>query len=236
MIQCILFDFFGTLVDYDENRSAQSYAETYEFLSDAAIGTDSGAAMSYGAFMSATDAAFTQLTTQSQLTLIEFSMIEAMGRVADELGIPLDNPTLIELATRYTLEWSKGVVPIPGIKRFLTSLQHKYRLGLISNTHFRPMVDRLLDEMEISNLFEVVVTSDVHGCLKPHPRIFNDTLDQLNIPAKDAVYVGDNYRADYLGATQVGLSCYLIGKNARIPAEYQLPTVLDLPVHLFHQV
>ena len=35
-----------------------------------------------------------------------------------------------------------------------------------------------------------------------------------------------------LGATGVGMPCYLIGKHARVPRENQIPTVMDLPLHL----
>ena len=94
------------------------------------------------------------------------------------------------------------------------------------------MVDYLIDAMELTELFEVVMTSAQHGRRKPHPDIFADTLDIMSLAPDNAIYVGDNYSDDYVGSGNAGLSCLLVGRHARVPVDRQLRTIFDLPIDL----
>ena len=229
MITSVLFDFFGTLVDYGRIRNEIDYTHTHEMLKSY------GAKTEYLDFLKLAEVVFADFERDSKRDQIEFSMAQVMQALGDLMEIDLDEQALASLAESYTKEWSSNVVPVTDVRRFLTRLERDFRLGLITNTHYLPLVQRLLIEMDIDGLFEIVMTSIVHGRLKPHPDIFNDTLDQLGIAHSEAVYVGDNYQADYVGATQVGMRCYLVGQHARVPVEYQIPTVLDLPLHQLRQ-
>jgi putative hydrolase of the HAD superfamily len=139
---------------------------------------------------------------------------------------------LDEFVDRYTKDWSAPVAPIENVQTFLRRCQKQFITGLITNTHHEPMVASLLSSFALDG-FKIVTTSVEHGRPKPHASIFLDTLEKLKIAPNNAVYVGDTYSADYIGATNAGLQCYLIGKHARVPREFQIPTVLDLPIHLF---
>jgi len=47
------------------------------------------------------------------------------------------------------------------------------------------------------------------GYLKPHPAIFEHTLNQLGIQPEEAVFVGDNPIADIAGAQAAGMQAVL---------------------------
>jgi len=49
------------------------------------------------------------------------------------------------------------------------------------------MTDRLLDEMEITSLFETVVMSIDHGHQKPNAKILADSLSELDVLLTDHV-------------------------------------------------
>ncbi|HIL84680.1 MAG TPA: hypothetical protein EYG52_14365, partial [Pseudomonadales bacterium] len=66
---------------------------------------------------------------------------------------------------------------------------------------------------------------------KPHPLIFELTLEKLGLTAEQAIYIGDSYERDYKGARSVGMDCQLIGRHARVPRDNQLRNILDLAIN-----
>lgn len=82
------------------------------------------------------------------------------------------------------------------------------RLAVVSNSDGK--VDEALRAAGLREHFEVVVDSTVAGVEKPDPRIFAVALEQLGVAAADAVYVGDVYEVDVVGARAAGLSPVLL--------------------------
>jgi epoxide hydrolase-like predicted phosphatase len=68
---------------------------------------------------------------------------------------------------------------------------HKsYKTGLITNAH-HDFIDTILSENNLSQLFDVTVVSSRLGVIKPDPRIFEYTLDKLQIEPAEAVFIDD---------------------------------------------
>jgi putative hydrolase of the HAD superfamily len=61
---------------------------------------------------------------------------------------------------------------------------------------------------------DVLVTSAQIGYRKPHPRIYQATLDQAGFSAVDAVFVGDSLRTDALGPQRAGIRSVLLAHDA----------------------
>ena len=89
-------------------------------------------------------------------------------------------------------------------------LAGRYRLSIISNTHYPALIHRNLAAMGIAGHFAQVVTSVEVGIRKPHPAIFGQALRALDLDPGSALYVGDSYGDDYEGARAAGLECVLI--------------------------
>lgn len=89
----------------------------------------------------------------------------------------------------------------------LTKLAGTYRLALMSNTGFvngaemRPA----LQAIGLLDLFTYQLFSDEVGANKPHALIYQALLNQSGVPADQIVHIGDNRRADYDGATAMGM-------------------------------
>jgi len=99
----------------------------------------------------------------------------------------------------------------PDAKRTLKSLRERgYRLGLISNTHWR--IPESLRE-EFKNLFDVVTLSYEHGYAKPHPSIFEVTLNGLGVDADVCLHVGDDPISDIRGARGVGMKTAFVQRD-----------------------
>jgi putative hydrolase of the HAD superfamily len=54
------------------------------------------------------------------------------------------------------------------------------------------------------------------GVEKPDPRIFRMALERMGIEPEDAVYVGDVYEIDVVGARAAGMRAYLIDPLMRL--------------------
>jgi len=88
------------------------------------------------------------------------------------------------------------------------------RMAVISNTEDGRLEDSL-GSAQLASHFEVLIDSQLVGCRKPEAEIFRLTLQRLGIKPHEAVYVGDSYGYDVLGAQQAGLHSVLIDRLDR---------------------
>ena len=83
------------------------------------------------------------------------------------------------------------------------------RVGVISNTEDGRLKE-LLEMVGVAEHFELLVDSYICGVRKPDAAIFHHALEQLKIAPDEAVYVGDSYGHDVLGARRAGLRAILL--------------------------
>lgn len=83
-----------------------------------------------------------------------------------------------------------------------------YLLALISNT------SRDLDEFVAHHEIDVdaVITSRLHGKMKPHPTIFTSVLTLLEVDSTETLMVGDSLADDIAGARALGMHALLIDR------------------------
>jgi HAD superfamily hydrolase (TIGR01509 family) len=77
------------------------------------------------------------------------------------------------------------------------------RLGVVSNSDGR--VEQALGAAGLRDYFDVVIDSALVGLEKPDPGIFRAALEALGVQPDEALYVGDLYEIDVLGAQAAGL-------------------------------
>lgn len=98
----------------------------------------------------------------------------------------------------------------PSAPRVLSELKMAgLRIAVISNTE-DGRLEELLKLLEIAAHFDLLVDSHLVGLRKPDPAIFHYTLEQLGVAPREAVYIGDSYGHDVLGAQQAGLQAILL--------------------------
>ena len=66
-------------------------------------------------------------------------------------------------------------------------------------------LDRALAQAGLEHLVDVVVTSAQAGARKPHPRIYQQTLERCGVPPDQALFVGDSWGPDVEGPLAAGL-------------------------------
>jgi putative hydrolase of the HAD superfamily len=116
----------------------------------------------------------------------------------------------------------------PDVAESLAALRAEgYRLGLISNSH--RCLASFQSHFELHGLISVAVSSLEHGYLKPHPSIFRAALTLMDVPAADAVMVGDSLNHDVRGAMEVGMRGVLIARSGPpAPAPEDVPVIATL--------
>jgi HAD superfamily hydrolase (TIGR01509 family) len=83
-------------------------------------------------------------------------------------------------------------------------------LGVVSNSDGR--VEEALRAAGLREYFDVVVDSGLMGVEKPDPRIFHAALATLGVRPEEALYVGDLYEVDVVGARAAGIEAVLLGQ------------------------
>jgi len=93
----------------------------------------------------------------------------------------------------------------PEVPSVLEELQRRgVALAVCSNWDWD--LDQALGEVALGSAFDVVVSSAWAGARKPHPRIFEYTLDRLGVPASAVVFVGDTWGPDVVGPQAMGMT------------------------------
>ncbi len=78
-------------------------------------------------------------------------------------------------------------------------------------------LDRALDGAGLAHLIDHVVTSAQAGARKPHPRIYQKTLEQCGVTAAEALFVGDSWGPDVEGPLAAGLRPAHVWRNGIEP-------------------
>lgn len=86
-------------------------------------------------------------------------------------------------------------------------------LALVAN--WDSNLSSLTEKLGIREAFSAIVSSQIAGVEKPDPVIFLRAADELSlsVTADPVLYVGNEYRADVLGARAAGLIPVLIDRN-----------------------
>ena len=82
------------------------------------------------------------------------------------------------------------------------------KTAVISNSN--GTIRRLLASLDLLRLVDFVVDSGEEGVEKPNPEIFRRALTRAAVAPADAIYIGDLYSIDVLGAQGAGLQAILM--------------------------
>jgi FMN phosphatase YigB (HAD superfamily)/ASC-1-like (ASCH) protein len=157
---------------------------------------------------------------------------EAQARLETDLlahlGLGTDPATLQTYTNAIEAGFSRpGVIrPYPEVLDVLSSLREQgFRLGIVSNWSWN-LRDRVA-QTGLDGFFEMVWASAYAGCNKPHPGIFYQALVQMDVPAERALYVGDSYPHDVVGARNAGIDVALLDREGKAE-DADCPVIGDL--------
>jgi putative hydrolase of the HAD superfamily len=166
MITDIIFDFFGTLVDYSEKWDSADTNTSYEYLCSL------GFNMNKHEFTKCFDDCFADFTKKAIENKTEFHMYDLgkyfFKKQFDHSIDDLSNKTFIDNSMN---DWNKYIIYFDGIQNFIINLSKKYRLSILSNTNYPDLIHRNLCQMNLNVYFNKVYTSVEIGTRKPNKEI-----------------------------------------------------------------
>lgn len=138
-----------------------------------------------------------------------------VGIILTALGVPAERQAAIGAAVhaenRRASLWRVMHDDTPAV---LAALRDRgLALAVVSNADGR--VPAALAASGLDRHFAAVIDSHLVGVEKPDPRIFHLALDALGVPATEALFVGDIYEIDVVGARRAGMDAVLIDPLSR---------------------
>ncbi|MEM8621325.1 MAG: HAD family hydrolase [Actinomycetota bacterium] len=224
MVKAVLFDFFGTLVEYQPDRLGLGAVRTH------ALAVALGFEGDHHRFVEVWDAASLALEADARRTLREFSMTDAAVAFGTSAHLTLSHDDAIALGQSYLEEWVRHVEVIAGVPELIRRLARRVDIAVVSNTHDHNMVPNMLDDMGVGAEIDTIMLSVDHGWLKPHHSIYTAALARLGCQPADALFVGDTFEADYTGPIRAGMQALLIDPEEKcaVPARHRIASALDV--------
>ena len=98
---------------------------------------------------------------------------------------------------------------LPGTEKALATIQAMgFPMHVIGNAD--GLLEQRLSKANLRNYFGVVIDSHIVQIEKPDPRIFNIALEATNYKPQEALYIGDVYEIDIVGAESAGMQAVLV--------------------------
>lgn len=128
-------------------------------------------------------------------------------RLLAEVGL---SPDLAEDLVTAFHEASSPLAPYTETVPTLARLAESYSLGLVTDGRGG---EQKLRRLEIERFFDAVVVTPSIGASKQEPPVFRRILAKLQVAPPDAVYVGDDPRADFGVPNQLGMTTIRIRRG-----------------------
>ena len=133
------------------------------------------------------------------------------GILLEAAGIPADEKLVMKLLARMQ-QVKMELVLFDDVAPTLTDLKDRgLKLGLISNVE--QDMTATLEKLGLTSWLEIIVTSLDTGSGKPNPGIFLEALRQAGVQPPEALYVGDQYQVDVIGANRAGMKGILLDRT-----------------------
>jgi HAD superfamily hydrolase (TIGR01549 family) len=209
MIKAVFFDFYNTLVDYDPPR------EVTEAEVLAELGIQISPEKLRRPLMVADDFLSHEHSRKSLAKRSKEDVAAIYGRyqamILKEAGLEV-SPELIGNILRKWTTLELKMALYDDVVPALTELKGRgLTLGLISNVDRD--IEAVYNQLGLADWLQLKITSKEVGFTKPNPEIFRAAVKQAKVKPAEAIYVGDQYQIDILGAEGVGMRGILIDRH-----------------------
>jgi putative hydrolase of the HAD superfamily len=209
-IKAIIFDFIGTLTGVKNYSLENSKTKLCKAIMEA------GFNISSKRFSEAYNEAHEKYRVVRYQELVEVTNAIWISEALNSLGFKT-NPedARIKVAVNVFFEdYLNSLELRPHVKKLLNNVSMKYKLGLISNFTYAPVIYAGVRKLGINQFFNAVLVSEDVGWRKPNTKIFQEALRRLRVKTEETVYVGDSPLEDIKGAKAVGM------KTVFVPSQF----------------
>ena len=194
MIEGIIFDFDGTLYDYNLcNQTALKLV--FDFIENN--------------FNLAKDVIETKynkinkLIKESNNNNNKFNKNIYFKQLLEELNLPLKNlDNILEL---YNNEFNNNLKLFDNFLEFIKYIKESnIKIGILSNNNFKQQYDKL-NKLNLIDYIDFIQTSDEVGNEKPNKLIYISLLNKMKLNPGNILVIGDNYNHDVHPSIELGL-------------------------------
>ncbi|MFC2060658.1 HAD family hydrolase [Chloroflexota bacterium] len=224
MIKAVFFDLYQTLIGYDPPREQLQAKVLKDFGIEVALESIRHAIVVADEFIYQEHARLSLGKRSPEEKMILYTQYQRI--LLKEAGVEASEKLVAGVLSKMQ-RFNPKLVLFDDVVPALTQLKERgLILGLISN------VDRDItpdcDELGLSPLLQVVVTSQDTGFNKPQPEIFREALKRVGVEASEAIYVGDQYQIDVVGARQAGMEGVLLDRGGDFSKVVDCPRIQSL--------
>jgi putative hydrolase of the HAD superfamily len=202
----VITDYIGTLVNAHYYSMDASRRTLHKALTDAGFKTE------LAEFLEA----YTQAHEKYRVVRYgQFREVTNAGWVCEALNnlgcaVSLEDSRIKAALNVFFQHYVDSLELRPYAKKLLRRIKERCKLGLVSNFTYAPVVYTSLRKLRINQFFDAVVVSDENGWRKPHARIFQDTIERLQVKAEEAVFIGDSPLEDIKGAKETAMKTVFV--------------------------
>jgi putative hydrolase of the HAD superfamily len=208
-IKAVLFDFIGTLVNVKGYSLETSKMKLYKAVVDA------GLKVSWEDFLEAYTRAHEKYRVVRYQEFIEVTNAVWIAEALNSLGFKINSDDW-RIKTSVNVFFEDYVSSFrlrKCAKQVLRMLYGEYKLGLVSNFTYAPVIYAGVRKVGINDFFNVIIVSDAVGWRKPHAKIFEEALKRLNVKAEETLFIGDSPYEDIKGAKQLGMKTIFVASQ-----------------------
>ena len=208
-VKGVITDYIGTLVNASYYNMDDSQRTLHKALSDA--GCETGLEEFLEAYTQAHEKYRVVRYEQFREVTNAVWVCEALNNLG--CAMKPEDPRIKAALNTFFQRYVESLELRPCTKKLLTRIKERYKLGLVSNFTYAPVIYASLRKLGINQFFDAVVVSHENGWRKPHTKIFRDALEKLGVEAEEAVFIGDNPLEDIKGAHAAGLKTVFVASQ-----------------------
>jgi HAD superfamily hydrolase (TIGR01549 family) len=224
MIKAVFFDFYHTLVRYDPPQ------EELEANALKGLGINTSPDVFDRPMVMANEFIYQEIARRplskrsKEETIALYSQFQRI--VLKEAGIEPDEKLVLAMLGKMQ-QFKAKLVLFDDVAPALNDLKSRgLILGLISNVERD--LSSTISELGLPSWLDIVVTSLDAGFNKPQPEIFQEAMRRAVIEASQAIYVGDQYQVDCIGAGHAGMKGILLDRRGYFEDITDCPRIRSL--------
>jgi putative hydrolase of the HAD superfamily len=224
VIRAVFFDLYHTLVTYDPPQEELEVRALKDF------GINADPAVFRRPLVIADEFIYQEIARRPLSYRSPEEKLELYAQYQEillrEAGIKYDKKLVLGVLGK-AQQFKMNLVLFEDVVPALTDLKGRgLVLGLISNVE-QDITDTL-QRLGLPSWLAVVVTSQDAGSNKPQPEIFQEASRRAGVSPAEAIYVGDQYQVDVLGARGAGMKGILLDRHGYYEAITDCPKIGSL--------
>lgn len=202
-MQNFVFDLYGTLVDIHTDESAEKFTKKI---------------VKYFARLNPRVEDFFALykklcAEKDNGENCEIDLLSVFREILSCGGNTVDEGTVLKAAEYFRKKSRSRLKLYRGVRALLKQLNERgARLYILSNAQ-SCFTLKELEKLKIKKYFKGVELSSDFGRKKPAPEFFKHIIDKYSFEPEKTVYIGNDFKADILGAKAVNISTAYIKSN-----------------------